>query len=55
MTLGQQWKTVAKAFTLKDLSLEEKEAIFSAQQQIDSSDTAKNYRLMCDSLKSSEE
>lgn len=55
MTLGQQWKTVAKAFTLKNLSLEEKEAIFNAQKLIDSSDTAKNYRLMCDSLRASEE
>ncbi len=28
LTVGQQWSTVAKAFTLKDLSLEEKEKLF---------------------------
>ncbi len=28
MTVGQQWSTVAKAFTIKDLSLEEKEKLF---------------------------
>ena len=28
MTVGQKWSTVSKAFTMKGLSLEEKEAIF---------------------------
>lgn len=55
MTLGQQWKAVVKAYTIKSLTLEEKEAIFELQQKIDSSDTAKKYRLTCNSLKATEE
>lgn len=52
MTLGQKWKTVAKAFTLDDLILEEKEVIFETQKKEDSSDTAIKYRHICDALKS---
>lgn len=55
MTVGQQWSTVAKAFTLKDLSLEEKEKLYEEQAKKDPSDTAKNYRLTCDGLKASKE
>jgi hypothetical protein len=55
MTLGQRWSTVVKAFTLPDLSLEQKEAIFEAQRLKDPSDTAKNKRLTCDALKATEE
>ena len=31
MTIGQEWSTVVSAFTLKDLSLEDKEALFKSQ------------------------
>jgi hypothetical protein len=55
MTVGQQWSTVVKAFTIKDLSIEEKEKIFQEQAARDPSDTAKNYRLTCDGLKASKE
>jgi hypothetical protein len=55
MTVGQKWSTVAKAFTLKDLSLEEKEKLFETQKADDSSDTAKRFRHLCDALKSTEE
>lgn len=55
MTTGQKWRTIAKAYTLNSLTLEQKEAIFQAQYSEDSSDTAKNYRLMCNSLKADEE
>lgn len=54
-TIGQQWSTVVKAFTLTDLTLEEKEKLFADQEKIDSSDTAKNNRRTCDSLKSTDE
>lgn len=55
MTIGQKWKAVTKAFTLKSLSLEQKEAIFETQRAEDPSDTAKRYRSTCDSLKATEE
>ena len=55
MSVGQKWRAVAKAFTLKDLTLEQKEALFDQQKALDSSDTAKRYRYLCDSLKSTEE
>lgn len=55
MTVGQKWSAVVKAFTLKDLSLEEKEAIFEAQRIEDPSDTAKNKRFTVDSLKATKE
>jgi hypothetical protein len=55
MTVGQQWTAVVKAFTLNDLTIEEKEAIFEAQRQRDPSDTAKNKRFTCDSLKATVE
>ena len=55
MTLGQKWAVVMNAFTLPDLSREEKEAYFTAQQQLDNSDVAKNNRLTCDVLLSTEE
>ena len=55
MTVGQQWSTIAKAFTLKDLSLEEKEKLFEEQAKRDPSDTAKNYRFTCDGLKANKE
>ncbi len=54
MTIGQKWSAVVKAFTLKSLTNEEKEALFAAQKTEDPSDTAKNKRYTCDSLKSSE-
>ena len=53
MTIGQQWATVVKAFTLHDLSPEEKEKIFEEQRFIDNSDTAKLKRATCDALKAS--
>jgi len=28
MTIGQKWSTVVKAYTLKDMPIEEKEALF---------------------------
>lgn len=55
MTIGQKWSTVVKAFTLPDLSIEEKEALFEAQKALDPSDTAKNKRFTCDALKATEE
>lgn len=54
MTVGQKWSTVVKAFTLPDLTVEEKEAIFEAQRIEDPSDTAKNKRFTCDALKANE-
>lgn len=54
MTIGQKWRAVVKAFTMNSLSLEEKEAIFEAQQKEDPSDTAKKYRYTCNGLKASE-
>lgn len=54
MTVGQKWSTVVKAFTIKDLSLEEKEALFESQRSEDPSDTAKKYRYTCDSLKATD-
>ena len=53
MTVGQKWSTVVKAFTMTTLSLEQKEAIFEGQRAEDPSDTAKNKRFTCDSLKAS--
>jgi hypothetical protein len=55
MTIGQQWTTVTKAFTLKDLTVEQKEELFARQAKIDSSDTVKSKRIMCDALKSTKE
>lgn len=55
MTIGQQWSAVVKAFTLDDLSEEEKEAIFAKQNEKDSSDTAKLKRFTCNSLKAGKE
>ena len=55
MTVGQKWSTISKAFTIKSLSIEEKEALFESQKQEDPSDTAKKYRHTCDGLKSNEE
>jgi hypothetical protein len=55
MTVGQKWSTVVKAFTLPDLTIEQKEAIFEAQKALDPSDTAKNKRFTCDALKATEE
>jgi hypothetical protein len=54
MTVGQKWSTVVKAFTLPDLTIEQKEAIFEAQKALDPSDTAKNKRFTCDALKATE-
>lgn len=55
MTVGQKWSTISKAFTIKSLGIEEKEALFESQRQEDPSDTAKKYRHTCDGLRSSEE
>jgi len=55
MTVGQQWSTVVKAFSLKDLSVEQKEEFFARQAKIDSSDTMKSKRLTCDALKATKE
>lgn len=55
MTVGQQWSTIAKAFTIKDLTLEEKEKLFEEQAKKDPSDTSKNYRLTCNGLKATKE
>ena len=46
---------MVKAFTLPNLSLEEKEALFEDQKKIDNSDTAKLKRALCDSLKANRE
>lgn len=54
-TIGQQWSTVIKAYTLPNLSVEEKEALFAAQEKLDPSDTAKNHRKTVDALKSTPE
>lgn len=51
MTIGQEWSAVVTAFTLKDLSNEEKEAIFASQHEKDKSDTSKLKRYTCDALK----
>ena len=54
MTVGQKWSAVVKAFTIGDLTMEQKEAIFEAQRAEDPSDTAKNRRFTCDALKSTD-
>lgn len=54
-TIGQQWSTVVKAFTLPDLAIEEKEALFADQEKLDPSDTAKNHRKTVDGLRSTPE
>ena len=54
-TIGQQWSTVVKAFTLNDLPLEEKERIYEAQFKIDASDTSKTHRKTIDALRSTPE
>lgn len=55
LTIGQKWTVVAKSFTMQNLSLQEKEEIFETQAKEDTSDTSKNYRLMCDGLKANKE
>lgn len=55
MTVGQQWSAVAKSFTCNDFSAEEREKMFEEQAKRDPSDTTKNYRLTCDSLKATKE
>ena len=55
MTVGQKWSAVIKAFTMKSLTIEQKEALFTAQQTLDPSDTAKKHRHTCDGLKATEE
>ena len=55
MTVGQKWSTVIKAFTLKDLSVEDKEKLYEEQRAADPTDTAKNHRLTCDALLASKE
>lgn len=55
MTVGQKWTAVVKAFTIPNLTLEEKESIFESQRLQDPSDTAKNKRFTCDALKATEE
>lgn len=55
MTVVQEWSTVVGAFTLKDLTIEQKEELFASQKQKDSSDTAKLKRYTCDSLKATKE
>lgn len=54
-TVGQQWSTVVKSFTLKDWSPEKKEELFAKQAVVDSSDTQKSKRQTCDALKASDE
>ena len=55
MTIGQEWSAVVKAFTLKQLSIEEKEKLFESQKEKDNSDTAKLKRFTCDALKANKE
>lgn len=54
MSVGQQWSTVVKSFTLKDWTTEQKEELFARQAKNDTSDTQKSKRLTCDALKSSD-
>lgn len=55
MTIGQEWHTIVKAFTLNDMPEEEKEALFKTQNEKDSSDTAKLKRYTCDAIKGNKE
>jgi aminopeptidase N len=55
MTVGQQWSTIVKSFTLKDWTVEQKEELFAKQAAVDTSDTQKSKRATCDSLKASDE
>ena len=55
MTIGQQWGTVVKAFTLECLSLDEKEDMFEHQKKLDNSDTSKLKRATCNALKANRE
>lgn len=55
MTVVQEWSAVVGAFTLKDLSLEQKQALFASQKEKDNSDTAKLKRYTCDALKATKE
>lgn len=55
MTIGQEWSAVVKAYTISGLGLADKEAIFKAQHEKDSSDTAKLKRHTCDALKANHE
>ena len=55
MTIGQQWGTVVKAFTLECLSLDEKEEMFEHQKKLDNSDTSKLKRATCNALKANRE
>jgi hypothetical protein len=52
LTVGQRWRIVSKAFTINDLTIDQKEELFEQQKKIDPSDTAKRYRYICDGLKS---
>jgi hypothetical protein len=52
MVGGTKWHTVAKAFTLDDMSLEEKEKVFDVMQNFDKSDNLKKFRHYCDGLRS---
>jgi hypothetical protein len=44
MTLSLRWSAVIKAFRLKDLSEEQKWALFAEQETRDPTDTAKNNK-----------
>ena len=55
MTIGQEWTAVVKAFSIKELSIEEKEKLFELQKSKDSSDTSKLKRYTCDALKANKE
>ena len=55
MTIGQEWSTIVKAFTINELSIEEKEKLFESQKSKDSSDTSKLKRYTCDALKTNKE
>ena len=55
MTVGQEWATIVKSFTLNDLSTEQKEKMFESQKSKDPSDTSKLKRHTCDALKANKE
>jgi hypothetical protein len=55
MTFEQEWQAVVKAFSLKCLSVEEKEQLFAAISARTAKSTIDNRRLTCNAIIASRE
>ncbi len=55
MTIGQQWRAVVKAHTLKSITDEDKQKLFDKQAEVDKSDTQKGHKLTCEAMKANKE